>query len=143
LSESAFSGTDDSVWNEEAEEESVVSPAPSEVEVADSSGRPAAALCKFLATYDITTKLKTFYTAKTFDCDKIPPNMLMAMWRQLQRTPPRSTDTFDDFLRKCGIASTERVVFVHDGTEFEKLDGKWKDMWRSHLSRQKNKKGAA
>ena len=63
----------------------------------------------------------------------------MAMWRQLKLNPPRPTDTFDDFVRKCGIVATEKVVFVHDGTESEKLDAKWRDMWRAHLSRKKKK----
>lgn len=104
----------------------------------NNSARPAAALCKFLAPFGITTKSKIFYSADAFACENLPPNLFTEMWRHLKRHRPRSIESFDDFLRQCGIASTERIVFVHDGKEFETLDGKWKDMWRSHLSRQQN-----
>jgi len=94
---------------------------------------PGDELCEFLALYGIETKPKTFYFAKSFECDNLPPNLFVDMWRHFKRHTPRSVQNFDDFLHKCGISSVERIIFVHDGNEFEKLDSKWKEMWSMHL----------
>ena len=102
------------------------------------SARPAAALCEFLALHGIATKSKTCYFANSFECETLPPNMFIDMWRHLKKHKNRSIVSFDDFLRKCGITSVERVVFVHDGNEAEKLDSVWKDRWRAHLAIQKD-----
>jgi len=86
--------------------------------------------------HGISTKQRTVYYENSKELVNLPPNLFQDMWQRMKKHNHKLS--FNDFLRNCGITAHENIVFVHNGHEFEKLDGNWKDKWRMHLLRKHN-----